>query len=485
MPLFVKELGSRSFKKIIAFNCIFEYTYSLYYINYAKIFEKFMFNELTEKLEHIFKNLRGQGKLTEANIRDALRDIRRSLLEADVNYKVAKRFISRIEEKALGTNVLTSITPGQMIVKIVHDELVELLGGRIADFQIKGSPEIIMICGLQGSGKTTTAAKLAHFLRKNGKRPLLTSVDVYRPAAIDQLRVLAESDGLSFFNPGNENNPEKIVLSALNALQANNADVFILDTAGRLHIDDSMMEELKRIKNLIQPHHVLFVADGMTGQDAVNAVEGFLKYIEIDGVILTKMDGDARGGAALSLRDVTGKPILFVGTGERIQFFEPFYPERFASRILGMGDIVSLVEKAQGIIDEKQSRKIQEKLQKEGLTLTDFLDQIRQIQKMGPLDQLLGMIPGMGKALKGFDFKGNEMKKVEAIILSMTREERDKPVIIDGSRRRRIANGSGTTVQEVNNLMKQFTMMQKMMKRMSHLGGKKSFKGINLPFSSI
>lgn len=444
-----------------------------------------MFNELTEKLEHIFKNLRGQGKLTEGNIRDALRDIRRSLLEADVNYKVAKRFVSRVEEKALGTNVLASITPGQMIVKIVHDELVELLGGKFTDFQIKGSPEVIMICGLQGSGKTTSAAKLAHHLHKLGKKPLLASVDVHRPAAIEQLRVLAQNDGLAFFNPGKENDPEKIVTAALQAIPGFNADVIIVDTAGRLHIDEAMMDELKRVMNRVHPHHVLFVADGMTGQDAVNAVEGFLKYIEIDGVILTKMDGDARGGAALSLRAVTGKPILYVGTGERITFFEPFYPERFASRILGMGDIVTLVEKAQGVFDENQARKMQEKIHTEGMTLSDFLEQIRQIQKMGPIDQLLGMIPGMGKALKSVDLKGNEMKRVEAIILSMTREEREKPAIIDGSRRRRIAAGSGTTVHEVNNLLKQFTTMQKMMKKMSRVGGMKSLRGMKLPYGMM
>ncbi len=444
-----------------------------------------MFNELTEKLEHIFKNLRGQGKLTEVNIREALRDIRRSLLEADVNYKVAKRFISRVEENAMGTNVLTSITPGQMIVKIVHDEIVELLGGKIADFQIKGSPEVIMICGLQGSGKTTSAAKLAHHLSKHGKRPLLTSIDIYRPAAIEQLRVLAQNAGIAFYNPGNEKIPDKIVTAAMKAIPEHNADVFILDTAGRLHIDETMMDELKRIMNQIHPHHLLFVADGMTGQDAVNAVEGFIKYIDIDGVILTKMDGDARGGAALSLREVTGKPIMFVGTGERINYFEPFYPERFASRILGMGDIVSLVEKAQEVIDEKQARKMQEKIRTEGMTLSDFLDQIRQIQKLGPIDQLLGMVPGMGKAMKGIELKGNEMKRVEAIILSMTGEERERPAILDGSRRRRIAMGSGTTVHEVNNLLKQFNAMQKMMKNMTRYGGMKSMRGIKMPYGSV
>jgi signal recognition particle subunit SRP54 len=447
--------------------------------------EVVMFDELTGKFERIFKSLRGQGKLTEQNIRDALRDVRRSLLEADVNFKVAKRFIARVEEKALGTEVLASITPGQMIVKIVYDELIELLGGQWTELHVKESPEIFMVCGLQGSGKTTSVVKLARFLRKKGRIPLLSTVDVHRPAAQDQLRVLAQGENLAFYDPGREGNPENIAREALAEISRRSADILIIDTAGRLHIDKEMMEELSRVRLLLNPHHVLFVADGMTGQDAVNAVEGFRRYLEIDGVILTKMDGDARGGAALSLREVTGKPILFVGAGERIAAFEPFHPERFASRILGMGDIVSLVERAQEIVDEQQAVKMQEKILSEGLTLSDFLDQLRQIQKMGPLDQILGMIPGMGRALKGLDLNGGELKRVEAIILSMTGEERRKPHIINGSRRRRIAAGSGTSIQDVNNLMKQFFMMQKMMKNMSKFGAKKSLRGLRAPFGNV
>ncbi len=440
-----------------------------------------MFEELTDKLERVFKNLRGQGKLTESNIRDALRDIRRSLLEADVNFKVAKRLISRIEEKSLGADVLTSITPGQMIVKIVHDELIELLGGKTVDLVVKGSPEILMMCGLQGSGKTTSSAKLARYLKKKGRNPLLSSIDVHRPAAIDQLRVLAEQEKIAFHDPATERNPEKIAHAACDRLVRECFDILIMDTAGRLHIDDDMMDELSRVRNILNPHHVIFVADGMTGQDAVNAVEGFLKYIDIDGVILTKMDGDARGGAALSLRDVTNRPILFIGTGERAAAFDQFHPERFASRILGMGDIVSLVERAQEVFDEKQALKMQDKISKQGLTLVDFLEQLRQIQKMGPIEQVLGMIPGMGKAMKGMDLNGNELKRVEAIILSMTMEERMKPHIIDGSRRKRISMGSGTSLQDVNNLLKQFFMMQKMMKKFSKFGAMKKIKGMNFP----
>ncbi len=439
-----------------------------------------MFEELSEKLDRVFKNLRGQGKLTESNIRDALRDIRRSLLEADVNFKVAKRFIARIEEKSLGTDVLNSITPGQMIVKVVHDELVDLLGGKAVDLAVKGSPEILMVCGLQGSGKTTTSAKLARFLQKKGRNPLLSSVDIHRPAAIDQLHVLADQEHIAFHDPASERNPEKIAHAALARLKDDGFDILIMDTAGRLHIDDDMMDELSRVRTILDPHHVLFVADGMTGQDAVNAVEGFLKHIDIDGVILTKMDGDARGGAALSLRDVTGRPILFIGTGERVTAFDQFHPDRFASRILGMGDIVSLVERAQEVFDEKQALKMQEKIATQGLTLVDFLEQLRQIQKMGPIDQILGMIPGMGKAMKGMELDGSELKRVEAIILSMTVEERMKPHIIDGSRRKRISTGSGTSLQDVNNLLKQFSMMQKMMKKVSKFGMNK-FKGMKLP----
>ena len=441
-----------------------------------------MFQDLTEKLESVFRFLKGQGKLTEGNIRDALRDIRRAFLEADVNFKVAKHFIKSIEAKALGREVFESITPGQLIVKIVHEELVALLGGNVAQLQIKGSPEIVMVCGLQGSGKTTSVVKLAHHFRKHGRRPLVSSVDIHRPAAIDQLKILARNNDILFFAT-DERDPEKIASGAIVELKKHGADVLIMDTAGRLHIDSEMMEELARVRTVLSPHHILFVADGMTGQDAVNAVEGFLQYVEFDGVILTKLDSDARGGAALSIRYVTGRPILFVGTGERIEAFDVFYPDRYASRILGMGDIVSLVEKAQSMVGEKEALRMQEKMLKDGLTLEDFLEQLHQLQKMGPIDQLLTMMPGFNKIAKGIDFSGDELKHVEAIILSMTREERRKPWVINGSRRRRIAEGSGTTLHDVNNLLKQFTVMQKLMKKIPRMGGKmKSLAGLRLPF---
>jgi len=340
----------------------------------------------------------------------------------------------------------------------------------------------MLVCGLQGSGKTTSVAKLANYFRKKGRRPMVSSVDVHRPAAIEQLRVLAEKNGIPFSMPANERDPIAISHRALDDIRVFNADLLIMDTAGRLHVDDSMMEELDAVRQVVKPHHIFFVADGMTGQDAVNAVEGFRKYIEFDGVILTKMDGDARGGAALSIVDVTGKPILFVGTGEQVEALERFYPDRMASRILGMGDIVSLVERAQDVIDQKQAEALQKKIVSEGLTLDDFLEQIRQLQKMGPLEQIMGMIPGMSKVMKGADLNGGEIKHVEAIILSMTRQERQKPHIIDGSRRKRIAQGSGTSIHEVNNLLKQFNTMQKMMKHMKKAGGMKAFRGMKLPF---
>ena len=440
-----------------------------------------MFNDLTEKIDSVFKILKGRGKLTEKNIKDALRDIRRAFLEADVNFKVAKHFIKGVEEKALGTQVFESITPGQLIVKIVHDELIKLLGEKATHLNIMGSPEIFMVCGLQGSGKTTSVVKLAHYLRSQGRKPLVATVDVYRPAAIDQLNVLAQNNTVQFYDTPDKR-PEKIASGALAELNSSGADVLIMDTAGRLHIDSEMMDELSKVKKILNPHHVLFVADGMTGQDAVNAVEGFLEYIEIDGVILTKLDSDARGGAALSLRYVTGKPILFVGIGERVDAFEIFHPDRYASRILGMGDIISLVEKAQNIVDEKEAVKLQEKMLKHGLSLEDFLEQLRQIQTMGPIDQLMGMIPGFSK-MKGIDVSGKDLKKVEAIILSMTPEERIKPGIVNGSRRRRIAQGSGTTLHDVNNLLKQFNTMQKLFKRMPKMGGKLNpLQGMKLPF---
>jgi len=442
-----------------------------------------MLEELTEKLELIFKKLRGQGKLTEANIKDALRDIRRALLEGDVNFKVARRFLKNVEVKALGNQVLSSVTPAQMIVKIVHDELVDILGGEVENLQVKSAPEIFMVCGLQGSGKTTSVVKLACYLIKKGRKPLVSSVDVHRPAAIEQLKVLADSSNVEFYSIVDYNSPAAIASSALKEVNNHNYDALIMDTAGRLHIDDEMMGELSGVADILKPHHVIFVADAMTGQDAVNAVKGFMNYVEFDGVILTKIDGDARGGAALSIREITGKPILFVGNGERVEDFEQFHPDRFASRILGMGDIVSLVEKAQGVVDEKKAQKLQEKIFSEGLSLADFLEQLQQIRSMGPLDQIIGMIPGIGKAMKGMNFDNEmKMKQIEAIILSMTKEERLKPHIINGSRRKRIAKGSGTSLQEVNNVLKQFYSMQKIMKKMSRMSGPlKTFRGMKIP----
>ncbi|MFC1650115.1 signal recognition particle protein [Candidatus Latescibacterota bacterium] len=442
-----------------------------------------MFDELSGKLELIFKKLRGQGKLTEANLKDALRDIRRALLEGDVNFKVAKRFLKNVEIKALGEEVISSVTPAQMIVKIVQDELIEILGGKVENLNIKGSSEVILICGLQGSGKTTSVAKLAKYLTKLGKKPLVSSVDVHRPAAIEQLRVLAEKNKIEHFGIKGEINPITISKGALDKLKNHENDLLIMDTAGRLHVDDEMMDELSRVVKVLKPDHIIFVADGMTGQDAVNAVQGFMNYVEFDGVILTKMDGDARGGAALSIKEVTGKPLLFVGNGESVDAFEQFHPDRLASRILGMGDIVSLVEKAQDVIDEKKAKKLQEKIMSEGLSIADFLDQLQQLKKMGPLNQIMEMIPGMGKALKGMDFNDNsKMDQIESIILSMTVEERHNPHIIDGSRRKRISKGSGTSLQDVNNVMKQFFAMQKMMKKMSKMTGPMNmFQNIKLP----
>ena len=439
-----------------------------------------MFEELTEKLELIFKKLRGQGKLTEANLKGALRDIRRVLLEADVNFKVAKRFLKNVEIKALGKDVLSSITPAEMIVKIVHDELVDILGGKVENLQINSTSEIIMVCGLQGSGKTTSVAKLAHYLRR---KPLVSSVDIHRPAAIEQLKVLADNNNIEYYGLSSDKSPVTIASSALEKLHNQDYDVLIMDTAGRLHINEEMMSELSDVADILKPDHVLFVADGMTGQDAVNAVQGFMAYVEFDGVILTKIDGDARGGAALSIKEVTGKPLMFVGNGERIDAFEQFHPDRFASRILGMGDIVSLVEKAQDVIDEKKALKLQERILSEGLTLADFLEQLQQIKRMGPLNQIIDMIPGVGRAMKGLNFDDNrKMKQIESIILSMTMEERLKPHIIDGSRRKRIAKGSGVSLQDVNNVLKQFFAMQKMMKKMSKMGGPmKMFRDVKFP----
>ncbi len=432
-----------------------------------------MLEDLTAKLEATLKKVRGQGKLTEKNIADSLKEIRRALLEADVNYRVVKQFIADVQQKALGKEVLQSVTPGQQLVKIVHDELVRLMGESRADIKTAGiPPTIIMLTGLQGSGKTTFAGKLANFLRKKGHRPMLVAADIYRPAAIRQLEVIGKNLNIPVYS-ADSNDAVKICKDSIKAAREKGCDILILDTAGRLHIDEEMMAELERIKKEVKPHEILFIADGMTGQDAVNAAQQFLDRLDFDGVVLTKMDGDARGGAALSIRAVTGRPIKFIGVGEKFDQIEVFHPDRMASRILGMGDVVSLVEKAQEAIDVKKAQKLEKKLRKAEFTLEDFYDQLQQVKRMGPLDQLLGMIPGIGNKLKDVQVDDRAFVRIEAIINSMTPEERRRPQIINGSRRKRIARGSGTSVQDVNQLLRQFEQMRKMIKRMRN----KKFKG--------
>ena len=428
-----------------------------------------MLEDLSARLESVLKKVRGHGKLSEKNIAESLKEIRRALLEADVNYRVAKQFIRNVQEKAVGEAVFRSVTPGQQIVKIVHDELVNLMGESRTDIKTAGiPPTIVMICGLQGSGKTTFTAKLGYFLKKKGHRPMLAAADVYRPAAKKQLEVLGEGLKIPVYST-ESNDAVKICKDAVAQAREKACDVLILDTAGRLHIDEAMMRELEQVKKEVKPHEILFVADGMTGQDAVNAAKQFLERLNFDGVVLTKMDGDTRGGAALSIRAVTDRPIKFIGTGEKPEAIEPFYPERVASRILGMGDVVSLVEKAQEAIDEESAQELEKKLRKNQFTLEDFYQQLQQIKKMGPLDQLLGMIPGLGKQLRGVTVDDGAFSRVEAIINSMTFEERRKPGIINGSRRKRIARGSGTKIQDVNQLLRQFDQMKKMMKRMKKM----------------
>lgn len=441
-----------------------------------------MLEDLSSKLESVLKRVRGQGKLTDKNIADSLKEIRRALLEADVNYKVVKNFIAEVQEKALGEEVLRSITPGQQIVKIVYDELVRLMGESHTDMKTAGiPPTIVMICGLQGSGKTTFTGKLGNFLRKKGRRPMLVGADVYRPAAKKQLEVLGESIGIPVYTSASDDALE-ICRSSIKAAREKACDVLILDTAGRLHIDEDMMRELEQVKKELKPHEILFVADGMTGQDAVNAARQFLERLDFDGVVLTKMDGDARGGAALSIRAVTQRPIKFLSIGEKLDAVEAFHPDRMASRILGMGDVVSLVEKAQESIDLEQAQKLEKKIRKEQFNLEDFYEQLQQIKKMGPLEHILGMIPGVGKQLKGLQIDDRAFVHVEAIINSMTPKERQKPEILNGSRRRRIARGSGTTVQEVNQLMRQFGDMKKMMKRMKKMKFRKGSLPGTFPF---
>ena len=431
-----------------------------------------MFENLSERLERSFKILKGQGKVTELNVAETLKEVRRSLLDADVNYKIAKDFTNRVKEKALGMNVLTAVKPGQMMVKIVHDELAELMGGKNVEVDIKGNPAIILMSGLQGSGKTTFSGKFANLLKnKKGKKPLLVACDVYRPAAIEQLKVLGEQIQVPVYSDETTKDPVRIALDAIKQAKAKGYDVVIVDTAGRLAIDEQMMNEIAAIKEAIHPNETLFVVDAMTGQDAVNTAREFNERLDFNGVILTKLDGDTRGGAALSIRTVVNKPIKYVGTGEKLEALDAFHPERMADRILGMGDIVSLVEKAQEQFDAEEAKKLQKKISRNQFNFNDFLSQIQQIKKMGNIKDLASMIPGVGKALKDIDIDDDAFKGVEAIIYSMTAAEREDPALINGSRRKRIAEGSGTTVQDVNRLLKQFEESKKMMKMLSG-GGK-------------
>ncbi|MBP2640141.1 MAG: Signal recognition 54 kDa protein [Firmicutes bacterium] len=444
-----------------------------------------VFEGLADKLQQTFKKLRGRGKLSENDINDAMREVRVALLEADVNFKVAKDFIAQIKSRATGQEILQSLTPGQHVVKIVNEELTALLGGTQSRITISSRPPtVVMLVGLQGAGKTTTAGKLASLLKKQNKRPLLVAGDIYRPAAIKQLQVLGEQLQIPVFAKEDSRDPVAIAKAAVEHAISYANDVVIIDTAGRLHINETLMQELKSIKQTVKPHEIMLVVDAMTGQDAVTVADSFNQELGIDGIILTKLDGDARGGAALSIKAVTGRPIKFVGMGEKLDALEPFHPDRMASRILGMGDILSLIEKAETTINLEQAKELEKKLRRQEFTLDDFLDQLRQVRKMGSMEQILGMLPGMGNMKKLQDAKidEKELVRVEAIICSMTKKERRDPSIINGSRRKRISLGSGTKVQDVNRLLKQFTEAKKMMKRFQEMqkSGKKG--GFKLPF---
>jgi signal recognition particle subunit SRP54 len=448
---------------------------------FAIQFKKYMFENLSSKLDRAFKVLKGQGKISEINVAETVKEIRKALIDADVNFKIAKQFTDTVKEKALGANVLTSLTPGQLMVKIVSDELTTLLGGTTADIKIDGNPSIILMAGLQGSGKTTHSAKLANYLSKKGKSVMLAACDVYRPAAINQLKVLGEQLNVPVYSNEQSKNPVEIAKEALKAAKEAGAKVLIIDTAGRLSIDEEMMQEIGNIKQAVQPQEILFVVDAMTGQDAVNTAKAFNDVLDFTGVILTKLDGDTRGGAALSIKSVVNKPIKFMGMGEKMEALDVFHPDRMAQRILGMGDIVSLVEKAQSVFDEQEAEKLQKKLLKDQFTFEDFYTQIQQIKKMGNLKDLMGMIPGVGKSIKDLDISDDAFKGIEAIINSMTPTERKNPDLINGSRRKRIATGSGTDIQQVNQLLKQFEEMRKMMKSIGKLqGAGRSLKG--MPF---
>ena len=432
-----------------------------------------MFEGLSDRLDHSFKILKGQGRITEINVAESVKEIRKALIEADVSYKIAKQFTSDVKEKALGQNVLTAVKPGELMVKIVHDELAGLMGGEQVDINIKGSPAVILIAGLQGSGKTTFSAKLANYLKsKKSKKVLLVAGDVYRPAAIEQLKVLGDQVGVEVYTEEGSKNPVQIAKHAVKYARDNSKNVVIVDTAGRLAVDEQMMNEISSVKRVISPQETLFVVDAMTGQDAVNTAKTFNERLNFDGVVLTKLDGDTRGGAALTIRSVVEKPIKFVGIGEKMDALDLFHPARMADRILGMGDIVTLVEKAQEQFDEEEARKLQKKIAKNQFNFDDFLKQIQQIKKMGNVKDLMAMIPGMGKAMKDMDIDDDAFKSIEAIIHSMTAQERDNPRLLNGSRRKRIAMGSGTTIQEVNRLIKQFGETSKMMKKMTTGKGK-------------
>lgn len=442
-----------------------------------------MFENLTDKFERAFKVLKGQGQITEINVAETLKEVRRALLDADVNFKTAKEFTNTVKEKALGRDVLKSVSPGQLMVKICHEELVELMGGNEVDINIKGNPGIILMSGLQGSGKTTFTGKLGNYLKsKKNKNVLLAACDVYRPAAIDQLHVLGEQLGIEVFSDKEEKNPVLIAQAAVQHAKSKGFHVVIIDTAGRLAVDEQMMNEIADVKKAINPTETLFVVDSMTGQDAVNTAKAFNDRINFDGVVLTKLDGDTRGGAALSIKSVVNKPIKFVGTGEKMDALDVFYPSRMADRILGMGDVVSLVERAQEQFNEEEARKLQKRIHKDQFDFNDFLAQLQQVKKMGNVKDLMGMIPGMGKAMKDVEIEDDAFKHIEAIIYSMTPKERANPDLINGSRKTRIASGSGTSIQEVNKLMKQFGDTKKMMKMMSNpknmMGMMKQLKGM-------
>lgn len=443
------------------------------------------FENLSDKLQNIFKNLKGKGRLSEADVKTALREVKMALLEADVNFKVVKNFIATIQERAVGQDVLNSLTPGQMVIKIVNEEMVKLLGDETVELKLKPSNEItiIMMCGLQGAGKTTTAAKLAGKLKSKGRKPLLVACDVYRPAAIEQLQINGKKQGVDVFSMGDKHKPLNIAKAALEHAEKNNFNVVIIDTAGRLHIDEAMMTELQEIKSNLPIYQTVLVVDAMTGQDAVNVAEMFNEKLTIDGVILTKLDGDTRGGAALSIRSVTGRPILYVGMGEKLSDLEQFYPDRMASRILGMGDILTLIDKAQAEFDTDKAKELEKKIKKAEFDFNDFLDQMQQVKKMGGLNDILSMLPGMGSKLKDIEIDEKALSTTEAIIYSMTKQERSNPEIINLSRKKRIAAGAGVDISEVNALVKQFEQTRKMMKQFSGMMGKGGKRGrFKLPF---